>query len=258
MAVRVLGALALVLAVWGASRADDRPLDRGEVDKRVVKAVYEAAVQGTEMWNKSANYEGCFRLYQGTLAAVVPLLDHRPKLAASARSKFDKAKGLGAVEGAILLREALDEIQHEIAPGPKPDPKVDPKVEAKKTTLWERLGGEKGVKKIVDDIVADAIEKPEVNLLRGGAVKLDAAGVARFKQSMVDFVSEATGGPMKYKGKDMKSAHAGMKITEKEFDALAAVIADVLKKNKVAPADVDELMKAVNATKKDIVEGKGN
>jgi hemoglobin len=254
MAARVFAATALLLAVGVLTRADDKPLDRGELDKRVVKAVYDAALQGTEMWNKAANYEGCFRLYQGTLAAVIPLLDHRPKLAMSTKAKLDKAKSLSAIDGGILLREALDEIQHEIAPGSKPDPKV----EVKKTTLWERLGGEKGVRKVIDDLVAAAIENPDVNLLRGGKVKLDAEGVARFKQSLVDFISEATGGPLKYKGKDMKSAHAGMKITEKEFDALAKVLADVLDKNKVAKADADDLMKAVAATKKDIVEGKGN
>jgi hemoglobin len=258
MRARALALAVLVLAAGAVARADDRPLERVELDRRVVKAVYEAALQGTEMWNKSQNYEGCFRLYQGSLAAVIPLLDHRPRLAAAAKDKFDRAKSMKAVEGATLLREALDEIQNEIAPGAKADPKVDPKVEPKNTTLWERLGEEKGVKKIVDDLLSLAIEDKGVNLLRDGKVKLDGAGVARLKDGLVAFISEGTGGPIKYKGKDMKSAHAGMKITEKEFDALGAILVDVLKKNKVAQADIDDLMKAVAATKKDIVEGKGN
>jgi hemoglobin len=242
----------LILAIGTATRADDTPLDRAELDRRVVFAVYDAAVKGTELWNKSQNYEGCFRLYQGTLAAVIPLLDHRPKLAAAAKAKLDKAASMTAVEGAFLLREALDDIQYDIAPGPKP------KIEPKKITLWDRLGGEKGVNKIVEDLFNQAIEKPEVNLLRDKKVKLDAKGVAHLKQQLVDFISAATGGPFPYKGKDLKSAHAGMKITEKEFDALVKVFAEVLEKNKVAKADSDALLKAVNATKKEIVEGKGN
>ena len=260
MRVRMLAAVGLVLGIGLASRADDKPLDRAELDRRIVKAVYDAALKGTELWNKSQNYEGCFRLYEGTLAAVIPLLDHRPKLAESAKAKFDKGRTMAAVEGAMVLREALDEIQYAIAPGSKPkgDPKTDPKTEPKAMTLWDRLGGEKGVRKIVDDLVADAIENPDVNLLRGGKVKLDAKGVTHVKQMIVDFISEATGGPLKYKGKDMKSAHAGMKITEKEFDAFVDVFAKVLERNKVAKADIDTLVKAVSATKKDIVEGKGN
>ena len=252
MRARALALVVFVLAAGSMTRAEDRALERVDLDKRVVKTVYETAVLGTELWNKSQNYEGCFRLYQGTLAAVIPLLDHRPKLAAMAKDKFDKAKSMKAVEGATLLREALDEIQNEIAPGSKPDPKVEPK----KTTLWERLGEEKGVKKIVDDLLSLAIEDKDVNLLRGK--KLDLQGVSHFKEMLVAFISEGTGGPIKYKGKDMKTAHAGMKITDKEFDALGAILVDVLKKNKVAQADIDELMKAVAATKKDIVEGKGN
>jgi hemoglobin len=259
MRVRALALGFFVLAAGAVSRADDKPLERAELDRRVVNAVYRAAVDGTEMWNKSANYEGCFRLYQGTLSAVIPLLDHRPKLAATAREKFDKAKSMKAIEGATLLREALDEIQHEIAPGSKVDPKVDPKPDPKPEpmkTLWDRLGGEAGVKKIVDDLLSVAIEDKDVNLLRGK--KLDLQGVSRLKQMLVAFISEGTGGTIKYTGKDMKSAHAGMKITEKEFDALAAILLEVLKKNKVAQPDIDDLMKAVGATKKDIVEGKGN
>ena len=266
MWVRMLATAVLVLGVGVVTRADDKPLEREELDKRVVQAVYNAAVQGTELWNKSANYEGCFRLYQGTLAAVIPLLDHRPKLAANAKAKLDKAQSMKAIEGAHLLREALDEIQYDIAPGPKPkvdpkkeDPKKeDPKPKPKETTLWDRLGGEMGVKKIVDDFLGVAIENPDINLLRGGKVKLDLKAVTNLKKMMVDFISAATGGPLKYEGKDLKSAHAGMKITEKEFDAFIKVFGEVLERNKIAKADIDELMKVMNATKKDIVEGKGN
>lgn len=258
MRARILAAAALVLAVTGLARAEDRPVDRTEVDRRVVKVVYETAVMGTEMFNKG-NHEGCFRLYQGTLLGVQPMLDHRPKLAASVKEKLDKARGMKAPEGAFELRAALDEVQHEIAPGAKTDAKVDPKVDPKKTaTLWDRLGGEPGVKKVVDDLFALAIEDKDVNLLRDGKVKLDAKGVANFKLKLVEMISETTGGPLKYSGKEMGVAHAGMKITEKEFDAFGKVLVDVLKKNKVAQADIDDLMKIIVATKKFIVEGKGN
>ncbi len=258
MRARVLAATVLVLAIGTVTRAEerplDRPLDRADLDRRIVKAVYEAALLGTELWNKGKDIEGCYRLYQGTLLAVQPMLDHRPKLAAAVKEKMDKAKDMTAEKGAFVLRDALDEIQHEIAPSPKSDTKVDPK----KTTLWDRLGGEPTVKKVVDDVFALAIEDKKVNLLRDGKVKLDAKGVTSLKEKLVAFISEATGGPLKYTGKDMKSAHAGMKITSDEFDALGAIVVDVLKKHKAAQADIDELMKILGATKKDIVESKGN
>lgn len=248
MKVRLLSAAVLALAVGTAVRADDRPIERAEIDKRVVKVVYDAALLGTDLFNKGS-HEGCFRLYHGTLLAVHPMLDHRPKLAMSVRDKLEKAKTMKAIDGAFILREALDEIQNEIAPGAKT---TAPKA------LWDRLGGELGVKKVVDQLFALAIEDKAVNLLRDGKVKLDAKGVAHLKLMLVEFVSANTGGPSKYTGKDMKAAHAGMKITEAEFDALGALLVTVLKDNKVAQADIDELVKIVGTTKKDIVEGKGN
>lgn len=259
MRTRLLSAVVLVLACGATVRAAEgpRPLDRTELDRRVVRIVYEAALLGTDVFNDKKHDE-CYRLYQGTLLAVVPLLDHRPKLVASVKDKLDKAKGMKAAEGAFVLRDALDEIQNEIAPNPKAEPKTDPKVEPKKTTLWERLGGETGVTKVINDLLVVAIEDPKVNLLRDGKYKLDAKGTAHLKKMLLEMVSEVTGGPLKYSGKDMKSAHAGMKITAEEFDAFAALMADTLKKNKVAQADIDELMKIVGATKASIVEGKAN
>lgn len=255
--MRVLAVGCLLLGIGATVQAEERPLDRTELDRRVVKVVYETAVLGTDVFNKGKPEE-CYRLYQGTLAAVLPLLDHRPKLGSSVKDKIEKAKAMKPAEGAFVLREALDEIQHEIAPSAKTEPKVEPKVEPKKSTLWERLGGEKGVTKIVDDLIALAIEDKKVDLLRGGKYKLDAKGMAHFKLMIVQLVSESTGGTMKYEGKDMKTAHAGMKIKAEEFDALAALLVETLKKQKIAQADIDELMKIVSATKTAIVEGKDN
>jgi hemoglobin len=255
--MRTITSFVLLLACGTLAQADQKPLDRGELDRRVVKVVYEAALLGTDVFNDKKHDE-CYRLYQGTLLAVLPMLDHRPKLAASVKEKLEKAKGLKAAEGAFVLREALDEIQNEIAPNPKAELKTEPKVEPKKTTLWDRLGGEPGVTKVINELLGAALEDKKVNLLRDGTVKLDAKGMAHLKKMLLEMVSEVTGGPLKYTGKSMKEAHAGMKITSEEFDALGALMVDTLKKNKVAQADIDELMKIIGATKPQIVESKGN
>lgn len=260
MRSRVLAAAVLFASVGAAAGADEKStLDRADLDRRVVKVVYDAALQGTKVWN-AGKHDECFGLYQGALMALQPMLDHRPKLASSVKEKLDKARAMKAVEGAFVLREALDDIQNEIAPGGKTDTKTDPKADPKKptTTLWERLGGETGVTKVVTDVLAVAIEDPKVNFLRSGKYKLDAKGITDLKAKMVEMISEATGGPLKYKGKDMKTAHAGMKITADEFDALEEIVQAQLKKNKVADADIAEVMKIIGGTRKEIVEGKGN
>ncbi len=254
--MRHLLAAMLLVIISTSGIAQSGPLDRTELDRRVVKAVYETARMGTEIFN-NGKHEECFRLYQGTLLAAQPLLDHRAKLAESVKAKLEKAATMKAAEGAFVLREALDEIQYAIAPGAKITPKVEPKTEPKTTVLWDRLGGEDTVRKVVHDFLLHAIDdQKNINLLRDGKFKLDAKGVMRLEQLIIEMISSKTGGPLKYTGKDMKTAHAGMKITSDQFDATAAQFLKSLEKFKVPKADAEALMKIVEDTRADIVEVK--
>jgi hemoglobin len=253
-----LAALALV-AAGALARAEDKPVDRADLDKRIVGAVYESASLGTDIFNKG-NHEGCYRLYEGTLLALVPMLDHRSVLQGKVKLRLDRAAKMGkAADAAFELRTALDDIQNEIAP-PKDKKGTDKGVgssdNGKKTVLWDRLGGEKGVKAVVHDIVLMAAEDPKVNFLRGGKIKIDAKGIDHLELMLVQFISQNTGGPLRYDGKSMKEVHKGMMITDAEFDAMVADAVAVLKKHKVAQADIDELGKVVEGTRKDIVEVK--
>ena len=239
MRARFVLALTLLGATVSLARADDKPLDRAELDKRIVATVYETAVAGTNLFN-AGNHEGCFRLYQGAIGALVPLLDHRAKLQTSVKASLAKAASQKAADGSFTLRDALDAIQNDIAPGKK--------------TLWDRLGGEPAVKAVVNDFVLLAADDPKVNFFRNGKYKVDAAGVAKLKTQLVELVSAVSGGPIKYTGRDMKAAHKGMGITDAEFDALAGHLVATLKKYKVPQAEIDELVKIVAGTRGDIVE----
>src|SRR5579872_3804029 len=94
----------LLVVCFGATeiRAQEKPpaLERSELDKLIIKIVFDAASQGTEIYNKG-NAEGCFRLYQGTLMAVQPLLkDYRQRLSISVKDKMERAKTMTTVDGA--------------------------------------------------------------------------------------------------------------------------------------------------------------
>ncbi len=224
-----------------------QPLERLELDRRIVTTVYETALLGTDIYNKG-NHEGCYRLYQGCLLALESLLDHRPKLQQMVREKLTLASRLKPEEAAHVLREALDEIQNTIAPSPKgPDLKLP--------ALWFRLGGEAAVKAIVDDFVDACVKDPKVNLSRGGKYKLDVPEIARQKRLMLELFSLLTGGPLEYSGKrNLKEAHAGMQITDAEFDAMAALLRQTLEKHKVDKREAEELLKLFEATRPVIVE----
>ncbi|MFN0011350.1 MAG: group I truncated hemoglobin [Phycisphaerales bacterium] len=125
--------------------------------------------------------------------------------------------------------------------------------------LWDRLGGEPAVTAVVDKFVGRTAGNPKVNFFRKGVAgypewKPSDAQVATLKRRLVEFISVASGGPLKYSGKDMKSAHAGMKISTAEFNAIAADLSATLDEFKVPAKEKGELMAAVAGTAKDMVE----
>lgn len=256
---RILVSLVAALAFTSALRADERPapLERSDLDRRTAIAVFECTSLGSAIYNKG-NHDGCYRLYQGTLIAIQPLLDHRPKLAERIKLSLDRAKNMRTpVEAAFALREALDAAQHELTGGkPLPLPKHLVKPEVKKEPLWDRMGGEKAVRAVVKDFLVTSATNPRVNFTRGGKYPIDAKGLERLEQAVVEMVSSATGGPLKYTGRDMKDAHKGMGITDDEFSAMTADLAASLRKFMVPPAECSELLAIVEGTKKDIVIGK--
>jgi hemoglobin len=78
--------------------------------------------------------------------------------------------------------------------------------------------------------------------------------LAAFKAKPVDQICEASGGPCKYKGKDMKSAHMDMHVTGADFDALVEDLVGALDKFKVGEHERHQLLSALGPMKGDIVE----
>jgi len=237
------------LAVGGARGQDPQPLARAELDKRAKKVAYDAADIGVALFNAGersptpqVNYEGTARLYEGTLLALVPMLDHRPDTVKAIQTALDKSRLMAkAQDRAFALREGLDEVM---------------KVGAKTIALWDRLGGEKAVAAVAKEFIATALKNPKVNFLRNDKYKADVKWIAEQERLLVEMISSATGGPLKYTGRAMKEVHAGMKITEDEFAAMADDLVVTLEKFKVPRAEIGELLKIVASTKDAIVEGK--
>jgi hemoglobin len=127
-------------------------------------------------------------------------------------------------------------------------------VEVSGKPLWDRLGGEKGVRAVVREFLVTAASDPKANIDRNGNYPLTRDRVERIEQLLIEFVSSVTGGPFKYTGRDMKSSHAGMRITEEEFNAAAGHLVAALKKFGVPQAEIDELVGLVGSVKKDMVE----
>jgi hemoglobin len=125
-----------------------------------------------------------------------------------------------------------------------------PPATAAKPSLYRRLGGRDAIALVVDEFVAIMVVDPRVNARFKG---LEPPAVFKFKSNLSDQICEATGGPCSYLGKDMKTAHQGMQITDAEWTATVENLAKALEKSKVAPPEKDELLSALGPMKPSIV-----
>jgi hemoglobin len=122
------------------------------------------------------------------------------------------------------------------------------------STLWDRLGGERVLRKVVDDFVTLAIHDPKVNYTRGGRFPLDEQAVADAKRTAFEIISAAAGGPYSYTGRSVREIHAGMRISDAEFNAIAADFREALGRSGADESDIDAAMQMVYVTRTEIVE----
>ena len=78
--------------------------------------------------------------------------------------------------------------------------------------------------------------------------------LTKIRQHVVDQLCNATGGPCKYTGRDMKTAHTGLGITQADWDLAVKYLVATLDEFKVPVKEKDELLAIASSLKKDIVE----
>lgn len=262
--------LALNNPFWAQDKKGDGKMGMGgggsskALDKAVDKALHDVIDHGADLFNINGDYAGCYRVFEAGLIAVKPFLAHRPELQKTIDDGLaDAAKKHRVIDRAFALRRTLAEVRTAVRGGTPPakdkkttDKKtMDKKTEVKKS-LWDRLGGEASVTKVVQDFIKIAGDDPKVDVTRGGKYKLDDKTLKLLEKHVVAFVSSATGGPLKYKGADMKAAHKGMGITNAQFSAAKADLKIALEKNGAKAEEIKELLQIVESTRKDIVEKK--
>ncbi|WP_421905299.1 group I truncated hemoglobin [Mameliella sp.] len=85
-------------------------------------------------------------------------------------------------------------------------------------TLYERLGGAAGIRRIVDGAVAAHMDNPLIGH-RFAPYADQPERVEEIKQHTCDFFAAGSGGPDTYRGRSMAEAHRGMQIDAAEYDA---------------------------------------
>ena len=115
-------------------------------------------------------------------------------------------------------------------------------------SLFDRLGGLDAITAVVGDFRDRVAADDRINL------KFARTDLGRLTKNLIDQICEATGGPCQYRGRSMKEAHAGMKVTTGEFNALVEDLVATLNQFKVGSAEQDQLLAILGPLKSDIVE----
>lgn len=120
---------------------------------------------------------------------------------------------------------------------------------ALKPTLYDRLGGERVVRAVVDDTIDRSASDPRT------ARSFKDTKLSRVKEKLAEQVCELSGGPCKYTGDPMKEVHKGLKNTDAEFNLVVQFLRDALDRAGVREGEKNELLRLLAPMKRDIVSG---
>jgi hemoglobin len=126
-------------------------------------------------------------------------------------------------------------------------------VSAEEKSLYDRIGGYKGVAATVDDLVDRIYVNGTLN--QNPILKSihDQNERAAFKLVLATWVMQNTGGPKVYFGRPMGTAHASLNITNREFDVILHECKETFYKFAVPEKEMGELMAALEGLRKEIV-----
>jgi hemoglobin len=117
--------------------------------------------------------------------------------------------------------------------------------------LYARLGGYDAIAAVAENLLPRLTNDPQLGRFWKNR---SHDGVRREKQLLIDFLCASAGGPLLYVGRDMKTSHRGMNISESDWQAFLGHVEATLDSFKVPAGERAEVLAFVNSTKSDIVE----
>ena len=113
--------------------------------------------------------------------------------------------------------------------------------------LYQALGEKPGIARLVDDFVNRVVRDPRI-----GSHFKDTKPAA-LKESLADQFCQLSGGPCKYEGADMKSAHADMDINKGHFNALVEVLQSAMDAQGIPFAQQNRLLALLAPMHRDVI-----
>ena len=117
-------------------------------------------------------------------------------------------------------------------------------------SLYERLGRYDGIATIADAYLKGVRGDPQFARFSGRG----ADSLVRARQLLKDQLCALAGGPCVYIGRDMKTAHGGLAITDSDWTVSMRYMAAALEKAHVSERDRNEFLTLIESLKAQIVE----
>jgi hemoglobin len=114
-------------------------------------------------------------------------------------------------------------------------------------SIYDSIGGAPAVHAAVDDFYARVLADPQL------APFFTNADLQHLKAHQRAFIAAAIGGSEIYAGRDMASAHAGLAITDADFDTVVAHLVDTLAGLGVPEETIGQIGSALAPLRSDIV-----
>jgi hemoglobin len=117
--------------------------------------------------------------------------------------------------------------------------------------LYKRLGGYDAIAAVTDDFLGRLAADKQMSRFFVG---VSADSLRKLRQHVVDQLCEASGGPCYYFGRSMKTVHAGLGITESDWQITVKHLTATVDKFKVPDKERNEILTLFASLKSDIVE----
>ena len=118
-------------------------------------------------------------------------------------------------------------------------------------TLYDRLGGYDAIAAVVDDLLSRLMSDSQLERFWNNRGE---DGLNREKQLLIDYLCSSAGGPMLYVGRDNKTSHKGMGITDSDWDKFIAHLNTTLDVFQVPQQERSDLLDFIDSTRADIVD----
>ncbi len=122
---RLIAPSVLLTLAASITAQEPRLPDVKSFDKLVVDTLRDVHNKGADLYNTKKDFEGTYRIYQGSLLTVRPLLAHRP----DTQKQIDDAlaaaeKEPSVAQKAFRLHEAIETVRSNLRGGPAAKPEV--------------------------------------------------------------------------------------------------------------------------------------